>query len=115
MVAHPAPSQAQSVDTRIGQLSFERGLPTEETVVKLFDAMDFQRACQAYLWGLPIVGFATLQRVHYKTFGAGDGDIVALTTYREKLGILTPNATTPYIIGYANLARTGPLVIDLPA
>jgi hypothetical protein len=114
MATQPAPSQAQSAGTPIGQLSFERGLPTEETVAKLFDAIDFQRACQVYLWGLPIVGFATLQRAHYQAFGGADGDIIILRTYRDKLGILTPNATTPYIIGYFNLVRTGPMVIDLP-
>ena len=38
-------ARAQTVDTRIGSLSFERGLPTEDTVTKLFDTLDFQRAC----------------------------------------------------------------------
>jgi hypothetical protein len=108
-----APSQ--SVDTRIGKLSFERGLPTENAVALLFDAFDFQRACAAYVWALPLVGMATFQRAHYKTFGGRDGDIVKYETYRDKLGILTPNATTPYLISFVNLARTGPLVIDLPA
>src|SRR5882672_4893445 len=94
--ATPPIPQTQSVDTPIGNLSFERGLPTKDTVTKLYDSLDFQRACQAYIWGLPLVGFATFQRFYYKTLGASDGDIVALQTYREKLGWLTPNATTPY-------------------
>lgn len=107
--------RAETVDSRIGSLSFERGLPTEDTVTKLFDTLDFQRACQAYIWALPLVGIGTFQRAHYQTFGASDGDIVIYQTYRDKLGILTPNATTPYIISFVNLARTGPVVIDLPA
>jgi hypothetical protein len=111
----PLTAQTQSVDTRIGNLSFELGLPTEDTATKLFDDLDFQRACQAYIWGLPLVGFATFRKFYFETLGAGDGDIVILQTYREKLGWLTPNATTPYIISYIDLARTGPLVIDLPA
>ena len=36
---------AESVDTRIGKLDFELGVPTPETVTKLYDGMD----CQAYL------------------------------------------------------------------
>jgi len=108
-------ARAQTVDTRIGSLSFERGLPTEDTVTKLFDTLDFQRACQAYVWALPIVGIGTFQRAHYQTFGASDCDIVTYQTYRDKLGILTPNATTPYIVSFVNLERTGPVVIDLPA
>ena len=43
----------QTINTRIGKLSFTHdfanGYPTTETVQKLFDERDFQRACQAYL------------------------------------------------------------------
>ena len=42
-----------SVETRIGQLQFDKGYPTDATIEKLFDELDFQRACQAYLWGTP--------------------------------------------------------------
>ena len=80
----------------------------------LFDEMDFQRACQAYLWAMPLVNIGEFQRSHETAFGASDGDIVVYTTYKAKLGILTPNITTPYIIGFANLSRTGPLAIDYP-
>ncbi len=107
-------AQTQMTDTRIGKLEFDHGLPTEKTVAALYDEMDFQRACQAYLWALPIVNIGEWQRAHEMDFGAADGDIVIYTTYRAKLGILTPNITTPYIIGFANLSRTGPLVIDYP-
>jgi len=111
-VAH---AQETQVATRIGDLSFDHALPTEKTVSMLFDEMDFQRASQAFIWALPIVNIAEWQRAHEQDFGAGDGDIVIYTTYKAKLGILTPNLTTPYIIGFANLSRTGPLVIDYPA
>ncbi|URK89290.1 DUF1254 domain-containing protein (plasmid) [Rhizobium sp. RCAM05350] len=33
---------------------------------------------------------------------------------KDKLGILTANATTPYIGGFPDLSKTGPLVIDYP-
>jgi hypothetical protein len=106
---------AESVRTRVGELDFELGLPTEETVAKLYDELDFQRACQAYIWALPLVGMATWQRANYEAFGARDCDIVLYRTYRDKLGILTPNATTPYIVSFVNLTRSGPVVVDLPA
>lgn len=60
---------ADSVETRIGKLSFEYGLPTIETTDKLFDELDFQRAVQAYIWGLPIVSMAR-QRLHRKKIPA---------------------------------------------
>ena len=108
-------SQNTVVETRIGTLSFDHGLPTEETVAQLFDDLDFQRACQAYLWGLPLVAMAEWQRANANIFAARSGDIVIYDNYRDKLGILTANATTPYLISFVNLAETGPLVVDLPA
>jgi hypothetical protein len=106
---------AQQVQTRIGKLSFEGGYPSLETVDKLYDEMDFQRAVQAYLWAIPLVGFAQWQDQHEKVFGAKDGDVVYYVSFRDKLGLLTSNATTPYILGFVDLSRTGPIVIDIPA
>ena len=43
----------ETIETRIGDLSFTHdfanGYPTDETVRMLFNEMDFQRACQAYI------------------------------------------------------------------
>lgn len=102
-------------ESRIGKLSFEGGYPSMETIDKLYDEMDFQRAVQGYLWAIPLIGFAQWQEEHENVFGAMDGDIVYYVSYRDKLGLLTSNATTPYIIGFLNLSRTGPVVIDYPA
>ena len=41
-----------TVDTPSGKLDFELFLPTKETVTKLYDEMDYQRACQLYLWAM---------------------------------------------------------------
>ena len=104
-----------TVETRIGKLTFENGYPSRQSVEDLFDAMDFQRATQAYIWALPIVSFAQWQAVHEEQFGAQDREIVVYTTTEEKLGILTANATTPYVIAFNDLGRSGPLIIDVPA
>ncbi len=110
-------AETATVNTRIGELEFthdfENGYPTDETVKKLYDEIDFQRACQAYLWGLPFVSIAQWQHAHETVFDAGDGDFVIYTTYRDRQGILTANMTTPYVIAIANLMRTGPLVLEL--
>jgi len=108
----------QSITTRIGELHFTHdfadGYPTPETVEKLYEERDFQRACQAYLWALPIVSFAEWQHAARTVFGAGDTDVVVYTSYADKLGIVTANATTPYFLSMPDLARTGPLVIEIP-
>ena len=72
--------QGTTFDTRIGPLEFTHdfanGYPTDETVDKLYDERDFQRACQAYLWSLPAVSFTAWQRAINKTLGAKNGQIV---------------------------------------
>jgi len=60
------------------------------------------------------VSFARWQEQHETVFGQQDGDLVLTTSFRDKLGLLTANDTTPYLVGFLNLQRTGPLVIDYP-
>jgi hypothetical protein len=103
------------IDTRFGKLELENGYPTDETAKKLYDEIDFQRACQLHLWGLPAVGFQGLHLSHLKTFGANDGEIVLYQTLKDKAGMLTPNLTTTYAMSFWNLAEQGPLVIEVPA
>ena len=107
------------VETHIGELSFTEGgfaggYPTLDSVDLLVDEMDFQRATQGYLWALPLVSYAEWLRAHEETFNAADGQLVKYTSMLAKQGILTGNATTPYVIGFADLVRTGPLVFDVP-
>jgi len=96
-------------------IALTMGLPaTAKESQALFDELDYQRACQCYLWALPIVSMAQFQQQQEDVFGAKDTDLVVYTSYADKLGILTPNVTTPYIVGFPNLQRTGPLVVDYP-
>ncbi len=110
---------AETIETRIGKLSFTHdiasGYPTKETVEKLYDERDFQRACQAYLWALPIVALAQGQNQVHAVFGAGDLDLGLAKSYNELSGILTPNVVTPYLLSSTDLGKTGPLVIEVPA
>src|SRR5271170_59735 len=90
-------------------------LPAKGSVAKLYEEMDLQQATQAYLWALPFVSFAQWQDAHESVFGARSGDLVLYQSYEDKLGILTANATTPYIIAFINLSKTGPMVLEMPA
>jgi hypothetical protein len=101
------------VETPFGEIAIEQGLPaTPAEVQKLFDQLDFQQATQSYLWALPIVAFAEWQEVQEKVFGATDHDLVLYSTYADRLGILTGNATTPYLMNFFDLGRSGPMVIQ---
>ncbi len=74
-----------TLETRIGTLHFESGYPSRETVDKLYDEMDFQRASQAYIWGLPAVGLDEWRRAHYNVFGGKNGEMLTYFDFAEKL------------------------------
>ncbi|MNF59255.1 hypothetical protein D3C84_408400 [compost metagenome] len=97
------------------QVKMDGELPSKESVPLLFDEMDFQQATQCYLWGLPIVSSAHWQHIQYDTFKASSNDLIFYNSYNDRLGILTGNATTPYIISFIDLAKNGPTVIEMPA
>lgn len=103
-----------TIESRLGRLELVNGFPTEATVKKLYDDLDFQRACQAYIWALPYMAMTEWQRQQREVFGAGNLDYVDYLTFTDKLGILTANATTPYVMGFPNLAESGPLVLEIP-
>src|SRR5688572_25044733 len=86
------------------EIKMDGELPSKESIPKLFDEMDFQQATQSYLWGLPIVAFAEWQYQQYKTFKATSNDLILYNSYNDRLGILTANATTPYIVSFIDLA-----------
>jgi hypothetical protein len=109
--------QAETIDTRIGKLEFTHafadGYPTDATVKKLFDELDFQRAVQAYLWSIPLVSMAQWRHAHERQLGAENGQIILQESYKDKLGGLTYNATTPYAIAFVDLSK-GPWVLEMP-
>ena len=104
--------------SRAGSLAgvrMDRELPRRADLGLVFDELDYQMACQAYLWALPLVSYAQWQTQHRDVFGATSSDLVHYVTYRDRLGLITANATTPYILDFIDLSETGPLVIELPA
>lgn len=112
----PAISQItrQEIDSPVGKLQVENGFPTRATVMKLYDNLDFGRGVEAYMWSLPFMAMAQWQRVSRETFGAGNLDYVDYLDFKDKLGLLTANATTPYAHAFPNLAEQGPLVFVVP-
>jgi len=113
-----AQAQTQTVETRIGKLEFthdfDNGYPTKETVQKLYDERDFQRACQIYLWAMPFVSFGEVKHVLMTAPGAADGDLIRVDTVPAIHRFLTGNATTPYLMSWLNLEKSGPFVFEIP-
>jgi hypothetical protein len=109
-----AQEEFRTLETPIGTIEIESGYPSKESVDKLYNVMDFQRACQAYIWGIPAVGIAEWDNANRKVIKARNGQWVSYLTFKEKLGILTPNFTTPYVCATVDLETSGPIVFEIP-
>jgi len=103
-----------NVDTRIGTLEFNNQYPSKKSMQTLLDSMDFHGATQSFMWGIPIASFSNLQYYLHEVFKFDQTELVNFDTLPHKLGILTANVTTPYIVAEPDLSKTGPLVIDVP-
>ena len=106
----------QKLQTRIGGLVFEHnylvGIPTKETRDKVFDEIDFQRASQAYVWSVPMTSFFAWKKSLYD-MGGEDGQIHLFEDHQSKLGGLTYNTSTPYVMAFFNVAEQ-PTLITIP-
>ncbi len=107
------PAAAQALDSRIGKLEFESGYPTDQTIEKLYDELDFQRAVQAYLWALPMASYGAMADAHYKQGVDTHTLLIANKSAEPQQLILTANQDTIYMSGVLDL-REGPMVLVLP-
>jgi len=106
-------SAPDSVETRIGTLKFEDGVPDADTAAKVYDAMDFANALSVYnnsfrgasAYAIP----AGLQAL-----GAKDNDVVIFSELMDASSLfLTANADTVYYLSAIDLSH-GPMVIEQP-
>ena len=84
--AHAQVTTPNSVKTRIGDLKFERGYPTEETTRKVFDEIDYQRAVQAYLWAYPVVSFESIRIATKRDLGLDYNDFTIAEKLADSIG-----------------------------
>lgn len=109
-----ASSWAGTIKTRIGELQFTSGYPTEKTVQKLYYELDFQRAVQAYLWALPMASYGAMADEHIR-LGCGSSAVLIADRFAEQQHLaLTANQDTVYMSGVLDL-RDGPMVMEMPA
>ena len=102
--------------SELANLPFEKNYPTNETTLKLDEELFFQRAVQTYLWALPAVNMYAMKEGLGKVSGEG---YHVMSVFEERLKphtvITTPNSDVIYGLGFADLSKTGPLVLEAPA
>jgi hypothetical protein len=114
MAQAPTASPPSTVDTRFGQLKYEGGFPTKETVEKLYNEMDFQRAVMAYQYAEPLVALNEMN-VGLKKIDVFEGEVLVVQRFLDPNGVvLTGNNTTIYGMSFLDLAKGGPVVVETP-
>lgn len=104
-----------TVPTRIGTLEFFDGLPTDETSRKLFDHLDFLRAVETFLNGIPAASVEAM-RLGMAELGATQcNQVVILDELLDSNPLfLTGNTDTVYASAFLDLERDGPTVVEIP-
>lgn len=101
------------VDSRLGTLKFFDGFPDDATVEKLYDNLDFQRAVQAYLLGLPAVSMNAMRKGLLE-WGVANRTILTFENLMDsRTLLLTANCNTPYTWLWYDL-HSGPVVFEVP-
>ncbi|MBW2162599.1 MAG: DUF1254 domain-containing protein, partial [Deltaproteobacteria bacterium] len=110
----PGIAVPDEIDTRLGKLTFVDGAPSDDTVQKVFDNLDFTRALAAYLSGYQLV---SLQALYKGLVAAGvedNGGVLLFSGLMDSQSLfLTANADTVYYIFMIDV-KDGPMVVETP-
>jgi hypothetical protein len=109
----PQITTPDKVDTRIGTLDFKDGMPSKETVAKVYDNLDFTHAFEAFVNTMQGVN-AAAARKGLLDIGVKDNEILVFSTLMDAKSLfLTANADTVYFVGVIDLSK-GPMVFETP-
>lgn len=102
-------------NSRIGKLEFFDGLPTKNTVNRVYDNLDYIRGVETFLNGIPAASLHSIKVGQYSR-GATQANQVLL--YDSLLDsdplMLTGNTSTVYASAFLDLKRDGATVVEIP-
>lgn len=103
------------IKTRIGTLEFFDGLPTEDTVKKAYDFLDFQRGVDVFLDEMSVASMFALRKGHRELGITKSNQIVIFENLMDSKALwLTANTETVYASTFMDLKADGPIVIESP-
>ena len=101
------------VETRIGTLEFENGVPTTETTRRVRDTLDFTRAVNVFNNSFRGASAYAIRK-GFQGIGAEDNTVVIFSELMDANSLfLTANADTVYYLSAVDLSK-GPMVIEQP-
>ncbi len=93
----------------------EKFMETQKQPANPAQRLQYCRAVESAIWGMPIVAFDAMRQAFFRDAKAKYGDVVYLSKPADwKLQLATPNNSVLYVYFNFNLSD-GPLVIDVPA
>ena len=93
------------------EINIVNGVVDPESVNKIYDEIDYQRAVQLYHWAIPLVGTHGWERAN-RIGNIGPYDLGSYAGYENVAGIMTPNQVVDYLIAFPVLDK--PLVLENP-
>jgi Protein of unknown function (DUF1254) len=109
----PAITTPDKVETRIGTLDFKDGMPSKDTVAKLYDNLDFTHAFEAFVNTMEGVSIEALRK-GFLSVGVNDNEVLIFSELMDAKSLfLTANADTVYFLGVLDLSK-GPMVLEVP-
>ncbi len=107
-----APDRAE---TSIGTLEYFDGVPSAKTVETAYDYLDRSRAVNVFMNSIPMLSMDALREGQADAGCAKLNQICIFDDLMDSTTLLlTGNTSTMYAIGFLDLAKDGPMVIDLP-
>ncbi|WNC67099.1 DUF1254 domain-containing protein [Thalassotalea nanhaiensis] len=105
-----------TVETRIGDLKFYDGIPTDETLQKVYDNLDFIRGVDVFLNFIPATSVEGI-RIGMKSVGVDDSnEVLVFDDLMDSTPLfLTGNTDTVYAAAMLDLERDGATVVEIPA
>ena len=101
------------VETRIGKLSFTDGLPSRDTLDRVYDNLDFTRAFDAFVNTIQAVSMHAFHR-GFLDAGAQDNEVLIFSELMDAKSLfLTTNADTVHAGGFLKLTDV-PVVFETP-
>src|SRR5271166_1888631 len=106
------PAQETTRWDELSKVPFKESFPTPEASARLYDELQFQRACQVYLWALPAMNMVAMRDGQAAAFGAGN-NVLAIWKDRINAKTIISTANPDVIYGLAFLdLKDGPLVFE---
>ena len=103
------------LETRIGTLEFFDGFPSDETVKKAYDYLDFQRGVDVFLDEMRAASMVALRKGHHDLGITKSNQVGVFESLMDSKSLwLTPNTETVYTSTFLDLKKDGPTVIESP-